>query len=240
MAAATPSVRWWYRRRWPPLTGRSVGGWRPPGRSGEQESLVVHRIHTRTGKTKRDEWYPASFLEQARGFQAAERPIPPARGRVYPIPGLLVVKPREDGDLEVTVDLTVTADGRSQRKIVRFRMDPSEGGSDEFIFLPAEIVNNIGKSPDEWEDPAGIERCTRPESALAFRQIHMVKTSFLSPSFAGSLLLVTASIHGAESAARSALGRRQPSAGACLRGPGAARGRGWRDHHPQGRARRSR
>jgi hypothetical protein len=123
------------------------------GRAGEQESLVIHRIHTRTGKTRRDEWYPASHLNRRADFKPVK--ADPASSRaVYPIPGLLVVKPREDGKLEVTVDLSVRAHGRSERKLVRFRMDPSQKRGDEFIFLPAEIVANIGKSPAEWEDPA--------------------------------------------------------------------------------------
>ncbi len=123
------------------------------GKAGELESLVVHRIHTRTGKTKRDEWYPASHLNKRADFKPVKADLTSSRA-VYPIPGLLVVKPREDGNLVVTVDLTVRAHGRAERKLVRFRMDPSEKRGDEFIFLPAEIVENIGKSPAEWEDPA--------------------------------------------------------------------------------------
>lgn len=122
------------------------------GIAGEQESLVIHRIHTRTGKTKRDEWYPASYLNKRADFKSVKSDPGHSRA-VYPIPGRLVVKPREDGSLVVTVDLTVRTLGRRERKLVRFNMDPSEKRDDEFIFLPAEIVQNIGKSPDEWEDP---------------------------------------------------------------------------------------
>ena len=123
------------------------------GKTSDQESLIVHRIHTRTGKTKRDEWYPAALLNKRADFKPVK--ADPANSRaLYSIPGLLVVKPREDGNLEVTVDLTVQANGRSERKLVRFRMDPSQKRGDEFIFLPAEIVNNIGKPLDEWDDPA--------------------------------------------------------------------------------------
>lgn len=120
------------------------------GQTGKQESLIVHRIHTRTGKTKRDEWYPREHLGKRADFKSSEGASSRA---IYPIPGLLVVKPRDDGDLAVTVDLTVRADGRSERRLVRFRMDPSQKRQDEFIFLPAEIVSSIGKSPEEWEDP---------------------------------------------------------------------------------------
>jgi len=123
------------------------------GKTGDQESLIVHRIHTRTGKTRRDEWYPVNLLDKRADFKLVKADPTHSRA-VYAIPGLLLVKPREDGNLEVTVDLTVRANGRSERKLVRFRMDPSEKRGDEFIFLPAEIVNNIGKSLDEWDDPA--------------------------------------------------------------------------------------
>ncbi|MBC8127000.1 MAG: hypothetical protein H8M99_07640 [Gloeobacteraceae cyanobacterium ES-bin-144] len=122
------------------------------GNAGDQESIVVHRIHTRTGKTMRDEWYPASFLNKRADFKPVK--TEPGKSRaVYAIPGLLVVKPRVDGELELTVDLTVKAHGRSERKQIRFRMDPSQKRQDEFIFLPTEIIHSIGKSPDEWEDP---------------------------------------------------------------------------------------
>lgn len=122
------------------------------GEAGRQESLVIHRIHTRTSKSKRDEWYPSQHLGRRADFKTIKG-APATSRAVYPIPGLLVVKPREDGNLEVTVDLTVKANGRGERKLVRFRMDPSQKRQDEFIFLPAEIVRSIGKSPEEWEDP---------------------------------------------------------------------------------------
>jgi hypothetical protein len=118
------------------------------GKQGRHEWVIVHRIRTRTSTTKRDEWYPerhlgerASFRQREDGFRAS-----------YRIPGLLNVKPREDGALEVLVDLTVRADGRSQRQVARFRMQPAHKRADEFIFLPAEIVTHIGKPMEEWEE----------------------------------------------------------------------------------------
>jgi hypothetical protein len=122
------------------------------GRAGDHQSLVIHRIHTRTGKTKRSEWYPATHLGRRADFREVKDKPGTARA-VYPIPGILLVKPRVDGALEVMVDLSISGQGRHERKTVRFRMDPSEKRQDEFIFVPTEIVNNIGKSPDEWEDP---------------------------------------------------------------------------------------
>lgn len=121
------------------------------GEMGKHESLIIHRIRTRTEKTKRDEWYPAARLGRRADFSRPKDSSGPVRA-VYPIPGQLVVKPLEDGALEVTVDLTVKAAGRSERKVVKFRMAPSEKRQDEFIFVPTEIVNNIGKSPANWDE----------------------------------------------------------------------------------------
>jgi len=123
------------------------------GRAGSHESLVVHRIHTRTATTRRNEWYPADHLGKRAEFYKVRKEPGVARA-VYDIPGLLVVKPREDGALEITVDLTVRADSRSERRQVRFRMDPSQQRQDEFVFLPAEIVKGIATPPEEWEDPS--------------------------------------------------------------------------------------
>jgi hypothetical protein len=121
------------------------------GEMGSQQSLVIHRIHTRTGKTKRDEWYPTAHLGKRADFKRPKSETGPTRA-IYPIPGLLVVKPREDGPLEISVDLSVFAAGRSERKLVRFRMEPSQKRQDEFIFVPTEIVKSIGKSPADWEE----------------------------------------------------------------------------------------
>jgi hypothetical protein len=57
-----------------------------------------------------------------------------------------------DGALEVFVDLTVVAESRRERKLVRFRMDPSQKRQDEFIFVPTEIINSIGKSMADWDE----------------------------------------------------------------------------------------
>ncbi len=121
------------------------------GQSEVQESLVIHRIRTRTGKTKRDEWYPVEHLGKRADFKQAKGETGVTRA-VYPIPGLLVVKPRVDGALEISVDLTISASDRRERKRVIFKMDPSQKRQDEFIFVPTEIVNSFGKSPEDWEE----------------------------------------------------------------------------------------
>lgn len=121
------------------------------GEPGHQESLVVHRIRTRTSVTKRDEWYPANYLGKKVDFRRRSGSGDAWRA-VFEIPGLLKVKPREDGALEILVDLTVKADGRSERKVVKFRLDPTKGRRDEFVFLPSEIAKSIGKPMEDWED----------------------------------------------------------------------------------------
>ncbi len=121
------------------------------GEMGRQEFIVVHRIRTKTTLTKRDEWYPADHLGKRYDFSRRKGETGPVRA-VYPIPGLLKVKPKEDGALEIFADLTIAANGRSERKLVRFRMDPSQTRQDEFIFVPTEIVENIGKSSSDWKE----------------------------------------------------------------------------------------
>lgn len=122
------------------------------GQEGRQESLIVHRVLTETEKTKRKEWYPQRYLGQIAKFKP-QKDQPGSTRALYQIPGLLKVMPREDGALRVTVDLTVVAHGRRESKRVRFRMDPTKTRQDEFIFIPTEIINNFGKSMDEWEEP---------------------------------------------------------------------------------------
>ncbi len=122
------------------------------GAAGRHEELVVHRLHTRTAVSGRSEWYPAAQL----GRRALFRPVKDAPGTVrarYDIPGLLQVKPREDGALTVTADVSVKAGGRWRRAVVRFRLEPDEKRHAEVIFLPAEIVRGIGTDPADWEDP---------------------------------------------------------------------------------------
>jgi hypothetical protein len=121
------------------------------GEYGNQESLVVHRIRTTTGKTRRDEWYPVDHLGKRADF-TRKKGDSGATCAIYPIPGLLKVKPLEDGALDVHVDLTLVARGRKERKTVHFRMDPADKRQDEFIFVPTEIVKSIGTSPADWED----------------------------------------------------------------------------------------
>ncbi|QJE98915.1 hypothetical protein [Luteolibacter luteus] len=121
------------------------------GEPGKQESLMIHRLRTKTALSKQDEWYPAEKLQGTADFRMVKDE--PGRSRaVYEIPGLLQVKPREDGALEVFADLSVKSGGRWERKMVKFHLDPTVKREDEFIFLPAEIVKSIGEDPADWQN----------------------------------------------------------------------------------------
>lgn len=121
------------------------------GELGLHQSIILHRLKTRTSKTKREEWYPASHLGRRADFVKLRDEPGKSRAR-YDIPGLLKVKPREDGTLEILADLTVVTASNRERKLVRFRLDPADKREDEFIFLPAEIVKSIGSDRSTWDD----------------------------------------------------------------------------------------
>lgn len=121
------------------------------GVAGEHESLVLHRVRTRTAVTKRDEWYPQAHLGKRVDFSRKKGSDGPVRA-VYDIPGLLKVKPSEDGALEVLADVTVVSKSRRERKVILFRLDPEKRKESETVFLPAEIVTHIGKPMSEWEE----------------------------------------------------------------------------------------
>ena len=121
------------------------------GQSGVHESLVIHRIRTKTEKTQRDEWYPTAHLGRRADFKKLAGQSGASRAR-YEIPGLLKVMPEEDGKLDVWLDLSITHQDGTTRKMVRFTLDPALKRQDEWVFLPVEVVESIGKEPDEWED----------------------------------------------------------------------------------------
>jgi len=122
------------------------------GRQGVHEQLVVHRLHTRTAKTKREEWFPKDQLGRYAEFRKVRGEPGVVRAR-YPIPGRLEVKPGEDGAITVTADVSVMARGRWKRATVKFHLDPDEKIQSEVIFLPAEIIESIGVDPEDWDDP---------------------------------------------------------------------------------------
>jgi len=121
------------------------------GKQGVHESMVVHRIRTRTEKTKRDEWFPVGELGKKASFRKLRGKPGEVRAR-YPIPGLLKVMPEEDGKLDVWLDVSIQRADGAVRKLVHFALDPSVKRQDEFIFLPVEVAQSIGTKPEDWED----------------------------------------------------------------------------------------
>jgi hypothetical protein len=122
------------------------------GKEGVHQAMYVQRLRTVTSLTKRDEWFPEKWLGDRVVFAKKKSYEPGVVKAVFDVPGYLVVKPREDGALEVFADVIIEAKGGKQRKVIRFRLDPAEKKENETIFLPAEIVTSIGKPMSEWEE----------------------------------------------------------------------------------------
>lgn len=122
------------------------------GQEGVHEAMYVQRIRTVTKVTKRDEWFPEKWLGERVDFVRKKTYDPGVVKAVFDIPGQLKVKPKEDGALDVLVDLIISAKGKRVRKVVKFRLDPTQKSDRELIFLPAEIVTSIGKPVSEWEE----------------------------------------------------------------------------------------
>lgn len=122
------------------------------GTPGVHRSVIVHRLHTTTEKSKRSGWYPVDHLNQRADFRVSKDQPSVARAR-YEIPGLLKVTSATDGKLTILADITVTSTQRRERKLVRFHLDPLQKRADEFIFLPVEIVKSIGTDWEDMEDP---------------------------------------------------------------------------------------
>jgi hypothetical protein len=122
------------------------------GKEGIHEAIYVQRIRTVTKLTKRDEWFPEKWLGERVNFTRKQDYEAGVVKAVFDIPGRLEVLPKEDGALDVLVDLIVSTKVGQVRKVVKFRLDPARRKDNEMIFLPAEIVSSIGKPVSEWEE----------------------------------------------------------------------------------------
>jgi len=118
------------------------------GVEDEHVNMVVHRVKVTTSKTKRSEWYPAEHLGYKQVFKSYKREPGKAYAN-FQIPGRLKVYPREDGDITMLADVSVTSKSRIERKLVKFDMTADSIKDVEFINLPAEIVK--GKDPLAWK-----------------------------------------------------------------------------------------
>jgi len=122
------------------------------GKEGVHGAMYVQRLRTLTSITRRDEWFPEKWLGERVDFTRRHSDPAGVVKAVFDVPGLLVVKPKEDGALDALADVIIEADGKRTRKTVKFRLDPTRKKDREMIFLPAEIVNSIGKPMSEWEE----------------------------------------------------------------------------------------
>lgn len=127
------------------------------GMTGDHQSLILHRIHTSTEKSKRSEWYPATQLPLIAEFKQVREDPNASRARCE-IPGLLQVKSHEDGKLRIRAELSISRSVKeksiSQRATLSFLLDPTQKRINETIFLPVEIVRSFGKSLEEADDPS--------------------------------------------------------------------------------------
>ena len=120
------------------------------GKEGEHQSIVVHRLKVITSKTKRSEWYPRRHLGYLTPFKAYKKE-PGKAFAVFQIPGELKVYPREDGDVTILADISVTSTRGTRRKQVKFELKAKTAKDVEFISLPAEIARGSHKDPREWQ-----------------------------------------------------------------------------------------
>ena len=119
------------------------------GDDGYHREMTVHRVKVETSLTGRQEWYPQDLLGKTVQFY----PVKGSAGEVfaqYQIPGELEVYPSEDGEIAITVDLTIRTAEETIRRMLRFRMKPQESRDLEFMFLPADFVSGSSQDPKEW------------------------------------------------------------------------------------------
>ena len=120
------------------------------GEEGVHEQLRVHRLRVETEKTRRSEWFPAGRLGAPVEFRRI-RKEPGKSFAQFQVPGKLEVYPEKDGAFAIVADISIQSVERTERRVVRFRMDPEQRRDVEFLFVPGEIVKSFGeKDPREW------------------------------------------------------------------------------------------
>ena len=122
------------------------------GAEGVHTGLYVNAIRTVTSKSNQEEWYPKEYLGGRTPFTKKKRYEDGEVRAEFEIPGKLVVKPSEDGYLDIYVDLTVESKSGRVRKVVKYRLDPTKKKENQTIFVPTEIITHIGKPMSEWEE----------------------------------------------------------------------------------------
>lgn len=120
------------------------------GEEGVHEWMSVNQARVTTGKTKRSEPFPRSYL----GGKSKFVPLPREKGKSFAkfqLPGKLKIYPREDGIIKIHLNVSVRANGRTETQWVLFELEPESKWKTETIFLPVEIVKSIGGNPREWD-----------------------------------------------------------------------------------------
>ena len=122
------------------------------GIEGKHEAMFVQNLRTETETTKRSEPYPRKWLGARVDFVKRKIDPPGVVKAVFNVPGLLQVKPKEDGPLNVFADVIIVKQGKRERSVVKFRLDPTKKSDNQILFIPAVIVKSFGKGPADWED----------------------------------------------------------------------------------------
>ena len=143
---------------WPTFDGPFKWRVEAYGQRGDHESLVLHRIRTKTEKTGRDEWFPVSELGKRADFKPLRGQAGVSRAR-YPLPGLLKVMPEEDGKLDVWLDLSVIRQSGTTRRLVRFALDRPSRMRMSLSFCRLKLAGASGRSRKIGKIRCGIERC---------------------------------------------------------------------------------
>jgi len=120
------------------------------GENGKHQAMKVHRIHVVTEKTKRSEWFPTSYLNDWHEFKEYTK-TPDEVYAYFQLPGELKVMPQEDGVVSLSVDVSIKTKSTTSRKLIKFKLEPSETSETEFIFIPSEVSKSFNPDPRDWK-----------------------------------------------------------------------------------------
>jgi len=132
------------------LDGPFIWRFEAEGLEGQHQSMIVHRVKVVTSKTKRSDWYPQKHL----GYLTPFEPVKGEPGVVYAvfqIPGKLKVYPRDDGDITIFADISITSKDGKKRSLVKFNLAAETTKDVEFISIPSEIIKGSDEDPRDWQ-----------------------------------------------------------------------------------------
>ena len=120
------------------------------GTEGVHESMTVHRVTVTTEKTRRSEPFPADRLGTVK-FKPLTQEEGNKNFAAFQLPGKLEVYSDVDGPFAIEADVSVKSRLRTERKRVRFQMQPASESDTEFLFIPTEIIRGWKESPRAWQ-----------------------------------------------------------------------------------------